>query len=351
MENNFQLEFRMRQRVDREPNNIMARFCLPWLVAVIICVTTLPSSAGQSPPESVVDRIVAIVNNDIVLQSEVEKALAPYLDNIKKRGLPEETEARILDRARKDILDNLINEKLSTQKAADLGIRVGDEEVDEALDQMKKSMLFSEKAFAAYLSEIGYTLDEYREQTRKQIIKSKLLGQEIKSKIVVTREEIEDYFQKHPEEFTPGTWYHLKHIIMLTPAGMDPADRAAVRAKMEEIHRQIKAGAPFEIMANQYSQSSVADKGGDLGRFTEADLAPEIKEVVINTKEGDITPVIETDFGYQIFYVQSVIKNDGSLDEDAADRIHKKIYDEKLDEKFNAWIEELRDSAHIQIIE
>ena len=303
------------------------------------------------PPESVVDRIVAIVNNDIILQSEVEKALAPYVINIKQRGLPEDAETRILARAKKDILDSLINEKLSAQKAAELGITVGDEEVDAAMEQMKSAMFFSEEVFRSYLSETGYTLDEYREQTRNQIIKSKLLSQEIKSKVVVTREEVEDYFKKHPEEFAPGTWYHLKHIVMLTPGGMEPADRAVVREKMEEIYRQIKAGAPFEIMANQYSQSSVADKGGDLGRFTESDLAPEIKEAVINTPAGDITPVIATDFGYQIFYVQSVIKNDGSLDEDAADRIHKKLYDEKLDEKFNAWLNALRDSAHIQIIE
>ena len=349
MENNLRITDRKRRRIVRDLVNPV-RFGLPWLTVIILCLTTLPSAAADQS-ETVVDRVVAIVNNDIILQSEVEKALAPYVNNIKQRNLPEDTETMILERARKDILDNLINEKLSTQKATDLGIMVSDDEVDEALNQMKKSMLFSEQAFTSYLSETGFTIDEYREQTRNQIIKSKLLSQEIKSKIVVTREEIETYFQKHAEEFKPGTWYHLKHIVMLTPAGMEPAEKAAVREKMEEIHRQLKAGAPFELMANQYSQSSVAEKGGDLGRFTEADLASEIKEAVISTRAGDITPVIETNFGFQIFYVQSVINNDGSLDEDAADRIHKKLYDEKLDEKFNVWINELRDSAHIQIIE
>ena len=286
----------------------------------MICLMALPSSAETSSSEEVVDRIVAIVNNDIILLSDVNRALIPYAKNIKDRHLPEKTENMMLSRAHDEILESLINEKLVLQKAAELRIAVGDDEVNAALEQMKESMPNSDEAFRSFLSEMGYTLDEYREQIRNQIIKSRLLNQEIKSKIVVTSEEIQDYYQNHPNEFSSGTQYHLRHIIMQIPKGADQEGKEAVRLKMEEIHQRIKDGASFEDMAKQYSQSSFAKIGGDLGMFAESDLAPEIKDVIVGTKEGEITPVIETDLGYQIFYVQSIIRNDGTLGDAVSQR-------------------------------
>jgi peptidyl-prolyl cis-trans isomerase SurA len=305
----------------------------------------------QVPDEVAVDRVVAIVNNDIILLSDVKKALVPYVKNIKERGLPEKTEEMMLTRAHEDIFDNLINEKLTVQKAAELGITADEKEVNAALEQMKTSMLYSDEAFRSFLDETGYTIEEYREQIKNQILKSKLLRQEIKSKTVVTTEEVEAYYQTSRAEFAAGTQYHLKHIIMQVPKDADAGGKADIRKKMEEIRQKIKAGAPFESMAEQYSQSSFANVGGDIGRFAEDDLSDELKETIISTKEGEITPVIETEMGYQIFYIQAVITNDGSLNDDVADKIREKLYNEKLDEKFNAWIKQLRDSADIKIIQ
>lgn len=338
------------QRVSKTMKGI-SRFCKLGLLTTMLGMMALPAMAVQQAPEEVIDRIIAIVNNDIILLSEIERTLIPYIKNIKGRRLPQETEGMMISRARDDIRDNLINEKLITQKATGSGIMVDEEEVNAALEQMKKSMLYSEEKFRAFLHEMGYTTDDYRQQIRNQILKSKLLRQEIKSKTVVTTEEIKDYYQKHREEFAPGTQYHLKHIIMQITKDADPAKRETIREKMEEVHRQIQDGAPFESLAKEYSQSSFADVGGDLGLFSEADLSPELKEPIIRTREGEITPVIETDSGYQIFYIQAVIKNDGSLNDDVSDTIREKLYNEKLDEKFNSWINQLRDSSHIKIIE
>lgn len=356
MEKSFQVASVIQRMIKRTCTGFNCRLGRIGLLVLMIGITAWPSTAWPSTEkqlasENMVDRIVAIVNNDIILLSELEKALAPYIKNIKERNLPEAAEAKIMAQARKDMLDSLVNEKLGSQKAAELGIFVDDEEVNQGIAQMKKTMLFSEDAFRSYLEETGYTLDEYKEQVKNQIIKSRLLSREIKSKTVVTQDEIEAYYKAHPDEFAVGTWYHLKHIIMLTPKTAGPEVKEAVRKKMAEIHLQITTGESFENMARQYSQSSVAENGGDLGRFNENDLADDIKEPIVNTPEGDITPVIETDFGFQIFYVQSIVNQDGNLDDDARARIHKKLYDKKLDEKFNTWMNELRDSAHIKIME
>lgn len=321
-----------------------------FLIIMSFLVVSVPAAAENELPEALVDRIAAVVNNDIILLSEVERAMVPFQKQIKERQFSEEMEYQMISRARKEILDNLINEKLTTQKAAELGIRVNDDEVSEAMGQMKKSMLYSEEAFNSFLSEVGYTVDEYRQQIKHQLLKNRLLSQEVKSRTVVTTEEIRNYYESHRATFTSGIQYHLRHIVILVPKDTDPAGRKAVRTSVEEIHQRIKNGESFEKMAEQYSQSSSANSGGDIGRFAEEDIAPEIRGAIILTKEGDITPIIETIQGYQIFYVQSVINRTGGLDE-VSDEIREKLYNEKLEEKFNTWIQQLKDSSHIELLE
>ncbi len=350
MEKNFRSRNLTRQRFVGAIKG-SGRFHLFWLLAALMCSVALPALAEKELPGEIIDRIVAVVNDDIILLSDAEKAVAPYAEQIKERRLPDETEKMMLSRARKDIIDNLINEKLTTQRASELNIMIDEKEVDATLEQMKRSMLYSEEAFNDFLTETGYTLDDYRQQIKNQILKNKVLKHEIKSKIVVTNEEIDDYYQKRQDEFATGTQYHLKHIIMQVPKNADSSVKEGVRKKMEEIHRQIKDGAPFESMALQYSQSSFASVGGDLGLFAGADLSDKLKDAIINTKEGEITPVIETDMGYQIFYVQSIIENDDGLNEEVSEKIREELYNKKLDEKFSAWIKDLRDSAHIKIIQ
>jgi len=348
MENNLRLEIRKRLRVGRTPNNIN-RFCRAVVLTTLICIMTLPSLADEETSEEVVDRIVAIVNNDVVLLSEINRALAPYAMTIKERGVSELTEKKMLLEARAEILGNLIDEKLILQEAAEMRIEVDESDINAAMETMKQSMPYSDERFQSFLSETGFTMAEYREQIGNQIVKSRVISQAVKSKTVVTQEETEEYFQNHQEEFASGTRYHLKNIIMQTPA-MNPEGKEAVRRKMEEIHQQIKDGAAFESMARQYSQSSFADDGGDLGLFAEDDLAPALKDAIMNTKAGDISQVIETGPGFQIFYVQSIIRDDGNLDNEAYDQIHEKLYDKKLDEKFKAWTNQLRELAHIKKI-
>ena len=220
------------------------RFTL-LMILIFRCLIVSPARAEDAPTGQVVDRIVAFVNNDIILQSDVDKALAPYLQQIKERQLSDIVSEQMMARAKKEILNDLINEKLITQKASEIGITVSENEINDALENMRKAMHASQEEFIKSLAGAGYTLDEYRQQIRNQILKSRLLSQEVKSRTVVTTEEIRKYYQDHKGTFPTGIRYHLKHILIVFPKDATPAEKQAVQAKIEEIYKKIKGGGIF----------------------------------------------------------------------------------------------------------
>lgn len=329
-------------------------------VAAILIATLLffPTSeiwaqtdGGETAVTEVVDRIVAVVNNDVILLSELDKAMIPYEEAIQQRGLAPEDARKMRYRTREKILNDLIESQLTEQKAEELGITVTGEDIDAAIEHMKQSMLYTDEELRQVIAEEGYTMAEYRRQIQSQILRSQLLSREVKSKTVVTREEIEAYYKAHydhPEK--EGMQYHLRNIVMRPPASASREEEQATLKVMQSIRQQIESGAPFEEMARQYSQSSFAADGGDLGLFALDTMSDRLREVIAELEAGEMSPVIETGQGYQIFYVQEIVDSaDVSVDK-FAEEIRRKIYKEKLNVRFEAWLTQLREQSHIKRI-
>jgi peptidyl-prolyl cis-trans isomerase SurA len=297
----------------------------------------------------VVDRIVVEVNDDIVLLSELEKALAPYEKAIKERGLRPSVAQEMRYRARKDVIDELINRKLTEQKAAELGINVEPSDIDAAIEHLKDSMFYTDEDLRQAIAREGYTMKEYRSQIKDQIQRSQLLSREVKSKTVVTREEVEAYYQAHQEQYEDKVQYHLRNIIMQPDEFAGQAEQAAVLKTMQDIRNQLETGASFEDLARQYSQSSFAEDGGDLGLFELDELSEQLQKSIAGTAPGEFTPVIETGRGFQIFYVQEIVNQSVTPVEKVAEEIRQKLYQEKLNERFESWLTKLREQSHIKI--
>ncbi|MFP4039596.1 MAG: SurA N-terminal domain-containing protein [Desulfosudaceae bacterium] len=334
--------------------------CCRAAFKVLICLmaislvhpgATSRAAADDAPEEEVVDRIVAVVNQDIIKLSEVETMLEPFARKIQERNLPRETEKEMLSRAREEIINERVDELLTSQKAEELGIRVSDKEVDAALEQVKKSQHYSDEQLRQSLDEMGFSMDLYRQQLKNQITRTRVLTREVKSKIAITQEDVQRYFEEHREEYAPSTKYYLKNIIMQPEESNRDLSKQELLEKMEEIREKIKAGeASFEEMARKHSQSSFAEKGGDLGLFELEELSPQLREEVEKTSAGEVTPVLESGIGLQLFYVEDIIHNPGQTLETASEEIRQTLYEKKLEEKFNDWIKELREDSHIKII-
>ncbi|MCF8079275.1 MAG: SurA N-terminal domain-containing protein [Desulfobacterales bacterium] len=324
------------------------RYGLAMLVwsCMVFCTT-----AGISAASELVDRIVAVVNDDIILLSELEKQIKPYHERLRSMGYSQEQEMQMLVELRKDMLDNLIDEKITDQQVDRLGISVSQKEIDNALQRVKEIRSLTDEQLRKALSRQGLTMEEYRKQLQEQLLRSKLLDYEIKSKIVVTEADIKRYYETHLAEFGGEKKYHLRTIIMRVPSFADEEEKSRVRQKMEEVYNQLEKGADFAEMARRYSESGLAAEGGDLGLFNLEEIAPQFREVLKGKSAGSYTPVLDTEQGYQIFFIEDIVETPAKALEEVSAEIQNRLYQEQVDEKFSAWLEDLRKNSHIKVIQ
>jgi peptidyl-prolyl cis-trans isomerase SurA len=315
-------------------------------VIFFLCFTAAETTAGE-----VVDRIVAVVNNDMISLLEFEEALHPYSEKVRSLGYDSEEEKKTLAKVREDILNQIIDQKLTDQESRRAGITVNEKEIDAAVERVKSSNFYTDEELKHTLAAEGLTIEDYRSRMREQIVRSRLVNLEIKSKIVITKDDVKAYYKDHQEEFQGGKKYRLRNILMEIPSYADESQQLEIRKKMEDILAKIRKGQSFEKLAAQYSRSSSAAEGGDLGVFSSEVLAPELQEALKKMKSGQVTPVMKTDAGWQIFFVQEIMETGGKSLEDASPEIEEKLFNEVVNKKFRAWIEELRKCSYIKVIE
>ncbi len=131
----------------------------------------------------------------------------------------------------------------------------------------------------------------------------------------------------------------------------DTNKKLEIKSKMDDILEKLKAGQSFETLAMKYSESPAASKGGDLGLFESDSLSPQIQKAVEGITTGEFTPVIDTDQGYQIFFIEEILNALAKPLEEIAPEIEKILYNESVDKKYQTWIEDLRKQSVIKIIQ
>ena len=137
---------------------------------------------------------------------------------------------------------------------------------------------------------------------------------------------------------------------MVVPAMADTIEKNEIRDKLEVVVAKLKAGDSFESLAREYSQSPIAKEGGNLGTFNAGSLSPQIQAALKNLKKGEYTPILDTDQGFQIFYVENILNDKVRTLEEASGEIREALYKEIVDREFEKWLQGLRKRSHIKII-
>jgi peptidyl-prolyl cis-trans isomerase SurA len=194
-------------------------------------------------------------------------------------------------------------------------------------------------------------MEQYRKQLREQLLRSKLLDYEVKSKIVITEADVQKYYEENIEEFGGEKKYHLRNIVMRVPRFADEDEKLAVRRRMEEVYQKLQQGADFAEMARRYSESSLAADGGDLGFFKLKEMAPEFRQVLSEKDAGSFTPILDTSQGYQIFYVEEIVTTAPKALEEVRAEIQNRLYQQRVNEGFDAWLGELQNRSYIKVIQ
>ena len=335
---------------------------IPFVLAVAYALL-LPALL---PADTVVEEIIARVNNQIVTRTEYIRSRDQLKQEIQQQE-PANAD-RIFAEKQRDVLRDLIDQQLLLEKGKDLGI-TGDTELIKRLDEMRKQMnLESMEDLEKAAQGQGVSYEEFKQNLRNQIITQRVIGQEVGSHLAMNKEEEQKFYNQHREEMQQPEQVRLSELLIApkaaTPpaAGADatapaapPADpeaaqaAARAKAKAEDLLEQLRKGASFEDLARKYSDGPTAHDGGDLSSFKRGTLSKELEDRVFAMKAGEITDVIRTKQGFVILKVtEHQLAGVPSLKE-VEPRIQDALYMQKLQPALRAYLTKLREDAFIDI--
>ncbi len=251
------------------------------LVAACLLLSHLPARAAQ-----VVDYIVAVVNDEVVLNSELEQSLKQIKEQLASRGeLPDD------EVLRRQLLERIVVTKAQVQRALQGGLRISDQELNRAMEDIAARNGMSLNQFAMALRRQGVDYLQIRQQVRDEMLVSQLRQAEVDSRVVVTDEDIDLALERQGGQ--DQTEYHLAHILIAVPSGADPGVREKAEEKAREVVRKARAGEDFTQLAITYSDSPRALEGGDLGWRRGNALPTLFTDVVTKLSAGGVSdPII-----------------------------------------------------------
>lgn len=257
--------------------------------------------AGAPIPNALaveLDRIVAIVNNDVVLESELERMVHTVREQLREKGA-EPPPTRAIER---EVLDRLILNKLQLQLAENSGIRVDDDALNRTISEIASRNGVTLSQFRQIIENDGYSFEAFREDIRKEMIIARLRQQQVENRITVTDREIEHYLatRAHQGAEDAEAEYRLAHILIAVPEEADPDEIEARRQVAVKVVEELRAGRDFAELARSVSDGQQAELGGDLGWRKKADLPSLFADIAIRMQPGEISDPIESPGGYHI---------------------------------------------------
>ncbi len=294
------------------------------------------------------NRVVAIVNDEVVTLYELN-TMVQALTGMPSEQLKNKSEEVYL-KTRQKVLDDLIDQKIGLEKIKELEIKVTAKEIDQAIERVKADNQLTQEDLVAELKAQGSNYESYRESVKNELERVQLINYEVKSKIILREEAIEEYYKTHRDEFTSEGRVRLALIFLKQE---DPADKNEARAlyqKAQDILSMIKDGKNFANLARKFSNGPGASEGGDLGVFKMSELNPEMAEIIKDLSAGEVSKPIIRPYGIKIIKVEEKDGGGEKSLEQVQNAIRTILYRKELDKKYAAWIKELRKKAYIKII-
>lgn len=318
------------------------------ILAFFLCLQLPVHSTAE-----MVDKIVAVVNDDIITLSELEAETADMYKMLTNQKSPENL-LEAMDEARELALNKMIDRSLMEQKAKQFNLSVSDGEVDAAFERMKSNMSLNSSQFREKLQNSGLTEEQYRNKLRENILQSKILSVDVRSKIVITDEMILEYYDQHyTSRVGEGDYYLLQMGFSWdkTPPEDLEKNKTKTLKLAKRIQNLVKDGQDFKTLAKKFSDLPSASEGGDIGVFTLDEMAPAMRNAVKDLKPGELSVIVELSSGYQFFKLlsgedQAIVVT--SSYESSKEEIRDKLYESKMEEAYNAWVKNLKESAYIQ---
>ncbi len=306
------------------------------------------SSPLSSVRAEICNRIVAIVNNDVITLYELN-AKIKELTGFEPSALKIEDDKGYIE-TRHKVLDLLIDEKISREKVQELGIKMTSEDVDGAIEKIKRDNYLTQEDLIAGLEKRGVSYDSYRDSIKNELERMELINLEVKSKIIISDEEIKRYYSVHRNEFSSEEKVRLASILLKLEDPSDQDEALSMRQKAQEIVVGLKNGEDFSELARKFSQGPGAADGGNLGFFKTSQLDPELIKVVKSLSMGEVSGPIARPSGIQ--FIKVMEKKEGRVKplEEVRNTIYDTLYRKEIDKRYSSWIKGLREKAYTKVI-
>ena len=316
-----------------------------FLLALLVIVFAVPTGYLQA---KIMNRVVATVNSDIITLHELNTSIK-RVTGLSPRDLRQRDAEKYFG-LRRAVLNTMINEKIAQQEIARLEIKVTAKDIEESIEQVKRENGLTQEELMQGLKAEGITLEEYKERIKKEIQRYRLVNYEVKSKIVVTEEDVRRYYENHIDAYRAVHEVRLARIFLRARDPDDAEEIARVRHLGSKLLQGLKQGHDFFEMAKKYSQGPTASEGGDLGWVAINNLETRLRNTISKLSPGEYTDLNPAPSGFQIVKVLEEKEGGVKPFEGVRDAIRSKLHKEKVEKKYSAWIEELREKSFIKVI-
>lgn len=255
------------------------------------------------------DRIVAIVNDDVIMQSELETKVRTIRGQLQQQGsqLPP---ASILER---QVLDKMVQTRIQLQIAERTGIKVGDERLNRTISNIAAENQVSLSQFREILESDGYNYEKFREDIRNEITLSQLRKRQVENRIVVTEKEIDNFLANQEFQGTTETEIRIAHILLALPSAATSDEIAQVRQVANQVREDLLSGADFANTAKAVSDGGNAENGGDLGWRKLEDVPSLFADYIPDMKKGDISDLIQSPSGFHIIKISDLRSDEKNI--------------------------------------
>lgn len=267
------------------------------------CAQTAQRTASEPIPA---DRIVAVVNDEVVTLHELRTRLDLALVQLKKQGTPLPPRVEL----EKQMLERLVMDKVQLQIARDTGLRIDDAQLDQALQRIAANNKMSLAQFRDALQKDGIVFAKFREEIREEMTLSRVRERDVDSKIAISEGEIDNYLSGDLAKGTATEEYEVAHILLRAPESASPEQIQKLKAKAEQVYERLQKGDDFAQLAASNSDAPDGLQGGSLGVRTLDRLPAIFAEVVAKLKEGEVAPMLRSPNGFHI--VKLVAKRGGA---------------------------------------
>lgn len=299
------------------------------------------SAEAPAPPE---ENIAARVNGSSITYQDLDGEFRSRT-RVSFETVQDDPRAQA---ARKQLLEQLIDEHLLLAEAERRKFQVTTAVVDERVENIRKRFP-SEEVFNQALSSSGMTLQKLKENIRQGLLRQQVIDQEVLQKVSASPEELQSFFREHKDDYVEEETVHAKHILFRVAADASPEDEKKAQARAMAVLAKAKKGEDFAKLAQEFSEGPTKDRGGDLGYFGRGKMVKPFEDAAFKLKAGQISDPVRTTFGYHIIKVEDRKEAKRLTYEEAEDQVKERVTEEKAMTIYRQYVHTLRGKAKVTV--